>query len=79
VTAPSPSRASLMCSSTPPAAKPGSDTGHRTPDPGPGRRCPGWGCGDGRREVFGFDVGGSENGIFWTGFLRSLGIQGLME
>jgi putative transposase len=27
---------------------------------------------DGRREVLGFDVGDSESGAFWTGFLRSL-------
>jgi putative transposase len=27
---------------------------------------------DGRREVLGFDVGDSESGAFWTGFLRGL-------
>ena len=32
---------------------------------------------DGRREVLGFDVGDSENEVFWTGFLRSLKSSGL--
>ncbi|KGJ72015.1 transposase, partial [Cryobacterium roopkundense] len=32
---------------------------------------------DGRREVLGFDVGDSENEIFWTEFLRSLKARGL--
>jgi transposase-like protein len=32
---------------------------------------------DGRREVLGFDVGDTENGGFWTGFLRSLKTRGL--
>jgi putative transposase len=32
---------------------------------------------DGRREVPGFDVGDSEAGAFWTGFLRSLKARGL--
>ena len=32
---------------------------------------------DGRREVLGFDVGDSENGAFWTAFLRSLKARGL--
>lgn len=32
---------------------------------------------DGHREVFGFDVGDSENGAFWTAFLRSLNARGL--
>jgi transposase-like protein len=32
---------------------------------------------DGRREVLGFDVGDSEDGAFWTGFLRSLKARGL--
>jgi putative transposase len=32
---------------------------------------------DGRREVLGFDVGDSESGPFWTGFLRSLKARGL--
>jgi putative transposase len=32
---------------------------------------------DGRREVLGFDVGDSESGAFWTGFLRSLKARGL--
>jgi putative transposase len=32
---------------------------------------------DGRREVLGFDVGDSENGTFWTGFLRTLKARGL--
>jgi transposase-like protein len=32
---------------------------------------------DGRREVLGFDVGNSESGTFWTGFLRSLKTRGL--
>ena len=31
----------------------------------------------GRREVLGFDVGDSESGAFWTGFLRSLRARGL--
>jgi putative transposase len=37
-------------------------------------------CGDGRREVLGFAVGDSEDGAFWTAFLRSLkahGFQGV--
>ena len=32
---------------------------------------------DGHREVLGFDVGDSENGAFWTAFLRSLKARGL--
>jgi putative transposase len=32
---------------------------------------------DGRREVLGFDVGDSEDGAFWTAFLRSLKGRGL--
>jgi putative transposase len=32
---------------------------------------------DGRREVLGFDVGDSEDGAFWTAFLRSLRTRGL--
>jgi putative transposase len=32
---------------------------------------------DGRREVLGFEVGDSENGPFWTAFLRSLKSRGL--
>ena len=32
---------------------------------------------DGRREVFGFAVGDSEDGAFWTSFLRSLKTRGL--
>jgi putative transposase len=32
---------------------------------------------DGRREVLGFDVGDSEDGVFWTAFLRSLKARGL--
>lgn len=32
---------------------------------------------DGRREVLGFDVGDSENEVFWTGFLRSMKTRGL--
>ena len=32
---------------------------------------------DGNREVLGFDVGDSENGAFWTSFLRSLKARGL--
>ncbi|TQO19848.1 transposase-like protein [Rhodoglobus vestalii] len=32
---------------------------------------------DGRREVLGFDVGDSENEVFWTSFLRSLKARGL--
>jgi putative transposase len=34
-------------------------------------------CADGRREVLGFSVGDSEDGAFWTGFLRSLKARGL--
>jgi len=34
-------------------------------------------CGDGRREVLGFNVGDSEDGAFWTAFLRSLKARGL--
>ena len=33
-------------------------------------------CGDGRREVLGFAVGDSEDGAFWTAFLRSLKARG---
>ena len=32
---------------------------------------------DGRREVLGFDVGDSEEGAFWTAFLRCLRARGL--
>jgi len=32
---------------------------------------------DGRREVLGMDVGGSEDGAFWTAFLRGLKARGL--
>jgi Transposase, Mutator family len=32
---------------------------------------------DGHREVLGFDVGDSEDGAFWTAFLRSLKTRGL--
>jgi putative transposase len=32
---------------------------------------------DGRREVLGFAVGDSEEGAFWTAFLRSLKARGL--
>jgi hypothetical protein len=32
---------------------------------------------DGGREVLGFDVGDSEDGAFWTAFLRSLKARGL--
>ena len=32
---------------------------------------------DGRREVLGFQVGDSEDGAFWTAFLRSLKSRGL--
>jgi transposase-like protein len=35
-------------------------------------------CGDGRREVLGFAVGDSEDGAFWTQFLRSLKARGLI-
>jgi transposase-like protein len=35
--------------------------------------------GDGHREVLGFDVGDSEDGAFWTAFLRSLKARGLIE
>ena len=35
------------------------------------------GTGDGRREVLGFEVGDSEDGAFWTAFLRSLKARGL--
>ena len=34
-------------------------------------------CGDGRREVLGFAEGDSEDGAFWTAFLRSLRARGL--
>jgi putative transposase len=34
-------------------------------------------CADGRREVLGFAVGDSEDGAFWTQFLRSLKACGL--
>ena len=33
--------------------------------------------GDGRRKVLGFEVGDSEDGAFWTAFLRSLKARGL--
>ncbi|GII79101.1 hypothetical protein Sru01_40830 [Sphaerisporangium rufum] len=32
---------------------------------------------DGRREILGFAVGDSEDGAFWTAFLRSLKARGL--
>lgn len=32
---------------------------------------------DGHREVLGFDIGDSEDGAFWTAFLRSLNARGL--
>ena len=32
---------------------------------------------DGRREVLGMDVGDSEDGAFWTAFLRGLKARGL--
>ena len=32
---------------------------------------------DGRQEVLGFDVGDSEDGAFWTAFLRGLKARGL--
>jgi len=34
-------------------------------------------CSDGRREVLGFSVGDSEDGAFWTAFLRGLKARGL--
>jgi putative transposase len=34
-------------------------------------------CGDGRREVLGLAVGDSQDGAFWTAFLRSLKARGL--
>jgi putative transposase len=34
-------------------------------------------CADGGREVLGLDVGDSEDGAFWTAFLRSLKARGL--
>jgi putative transposase len=34
-------------------------------------------CSDGRREVLGFSVGDSEDGAFWTQFLRGLKARGL--
>jgi putative transposase len=34
-------------------------------------------CADGRREVLGFSVGDSEDGAFWTAFLRGLKARGL--
>jgi len=34
-------------------------------------------CGDGHRAVLGFAVGDSEDGAFWTAFLRSLKARGL--
>lgn len=34
-------------------------------------------CGDGHREALGFAVGDSEDGAFWTAFLRSLKARGL--
>jgi transposase-like protein len=36
-------------------------------------------CGDGRREVLGFGVGDSEDGAFWTAFLRSPNPMPLMS
>ncbi len=33
---------------------------------------------DGHREVLGFNVGDSEDGAFWTAFLRSLKTRGLI-
>ena len=66
---------------------------HRLPVPVPGRHLPQgqgrWASGrravviatgvtaDGGREVLGLDVGDSEDGAFWTAFLRSLKARGL--
>ncbi len=36
-----------------------------------------WGCATGEREVLGLDVGPSEDGAFWTQFLRGLVARGL--
>jgi putative transposase len=63
--------ASPTCSWTRPTARPGS-TGESSPKPSWWRLA----CGDGRREVLGFAVGDSEDGAFWTQFLRSLKARG---
>ena len=72
-TAPGRAARSPTCSSTPPTARPGSN-----------RRVVSQAVviatgvtADGRREVLGFDVGDSEDGAFWTAFLRSLKARGL--
>ena len=69
---PWPTNGSRMCSSTPPTARPGSITGvSQAVVIATGVAA------DGRREVLGFDVGDSEDGAFWTAFLRSLKSRGL--
>jgi hypothetical protein len=72
-TAPCPASPSRMCSWTPPTARPGSTAAW---SPRQWWWPPGV-CGDGRREVLGFAVGDSEDGAFWTQFLRSLKARGL--
>ena len=59
-----PRRHLLQGPGQPPGGVPGGGGGHR-------------GSGDGRREVLGFAVGDSEDGAFWTAFLRSLKARGL--
>ena len=73
---PRPGRAarSRTCSWTRPTARPAVEPPGRAPRPSwspPASRA------DGRREVLGFDVGDSEDGAFWTAFLRSLKARGL--
>src|SRR3712207_7385944 len=72
-TAASPSRPFRTCSSTPPTARARVD-----------RRVVSQAvviatgvAADGHREVLGFAVGDSEDGAFWTAFLRSLKARGL--
>ena len=63
---------SRMCSWTPPTQGPGQRAG-RVPGRGGRHRRDR----HGRREVLGFDVGDSEDGAFWTAFLRGLKARGL--
>ena len=62
-----------MCSWTPPTARPGSITGSC---PRLSSSPPAW-LANGTAKVLGFDVGDSEDGAFWTAFLRSLKARGL--
>jgi transposase-like protein len=66
-----PTPAICMSSSSPPTQSPGnSRVNSRALVIGAGV------TGDGLREVLGFDVDDSEDGAFWTAFLRSLKARG---